>query len=849
MVENESVVSQFDSSDKFSPELVFLVDFMANELYSELPVLVMDIDYFILSILNSRASYTYGLLKNYFDEKTLNKIHDSYWQVVSSKALAAVKPGRKIQITPELKKMGSLAYAEMEKMKGDSITSAHMMLALLSDDGEDKKFKKIMEKYKLDYERFRILIAEDGISRMDINLEEDIKIETTPNSITPKLEPSFSNVYNITPSAGSGKQSSIINGFCNNINEMFERGLKEPLIGREDEMSELIISLGRKRKGNVILIGEEGVGKTAIAEHLAERIINGEVPGYLSGKKLLSLNMTALMAGTTYRGQLEERVEKVLNALEKDKNILLIDNIGDVLASRYEDYGIGPMLAHKMESGMLQVIGTADYKSYKKTFEKKMTLARLFQTIEVRKPDRDESVRILMGLKEGYENYHKVKYSDKAIELCVELADKYISEKNLPDSAIDVMDDAGIHKRMDADSNPDLKEIRERIKQRQKYLKSIKREKNADKDYNEIDNVIFEINSLKKDYAEKVEEVERKSRTNPDIVGEDDIKEIISIKTRIPVYRLTSDDRQNLGEMNKMIKKYVIGQDEAVDTICQALKRNRLGLRGNGCLFSGILLGSTGVGKTHLAKTIARMMFGDENAMVRFDMSEYSDKTSVNKLIGSNPGYVGYEDGGQLTEKIKHNKYCVLLMDEIEKADQEVYNLFLQVLDEGFLTDNYGSKIDFRNVIVLFTTNVGARKAGDFGDGIGFGGRKGDNRRRITEKELKNEFPPEFLNRIDEIVYFNTLTDGDLRQIIYIELDNLSKKLIELGFGFMYYSVVAGYLFDKIKDESEYGARPVKRVIKREIENLIADDIIENNRQNGYIFNVDVDDDGKLVLK
>lgn len=849
MAESKNILSQFDSNERFSPELVFLVDFMANELYSELPVLVMDIDYFILSILNSRASYSYGLFKGYFDEKILNKIHDSYWQVVSSKALAAVKPGRKIQITPELKKLGELGNAEMKRMKGDAITSAHMVLALLSDAVEDKKFKKIMENYKLDYDRFRLLIAEDGISRMEINLNEDIKIEPISESVSSKLEPTFSNVYSIASNSTNANPGNSISGFCNNINELFERGLKDPLIGRDGEMNELIISLGRKRKNSVILIGEEGVGKTAIAEHLAEKIVNNAVPDYLSGKKVMSLNMTALMAGTTYRGQLEERVEKVLNTIEKEKNILLIDNIGDVLTTRHEDYGIGPMIAQKMESGNLQVIGTADYRSYKKTFERKMTLSRQFQTIEVRKPGREETIKILKGLKDRYENYHKVRYDEKAIELCVDLADKYISGKNLPDSAIDVMDDAGIHKRMGADTNPLLKGLKEKINANQKYLKALKRKKNADKDYNEIDRIITEANTLKKEYAAKLDEITKESRSHPDIVGENDIKDIISLKTKIPVRQLSSDDKQNLGDMDKIIKKDIIGQDEAVDTICRALRRNRLGLRGDGCLFSGVLLGSTGVGKTYLAKMIAKTMFGDENAMIRFDMSEYADQTSVCKLIGSNPGYVGYEDGGLLTEKIKHNKYCVLLMDEIEKAAPEIYNLFLQVLDEGFLTDNYGSKIDFRNVIILFTSNVGAKTANDFAKGIGFVERKDDNKRRITEKELKNEFPPEFLNRIDEIVYFNSLGEGDLKRIIYLELDNLVKRMNDLGYGFRYYSVVGSYLLDKIKDEPEYGARPIKRVIKREIENLIADDIIENDRQKGYEFKVDVNDKDKLVLQ
>lgn len=854
MADKNKIINQFSNNDKFSPELVFLIDFMADELASELPVLVMDVDYFILAILNSRSSYAYNLFKNFFDDEILTTIHDSYWQYISSKTMTAVKPGRKIQITPDLEKLCKLAETEMGKLENEKITSAHMILALLANDIGDNRFRKILEKQKLDYKRFKMLLIEDSISNMEIDLDGDIKFDTTPEDMFPgaKKTSGMNNGYKVMQVNGGsfGEEKNYVNTikqYCNNINELFEKGQKEPLIGREKEIEELIISLGRKRKNNVILIGDEGIGKTAIAEHLAEKIVNDDVPDYLSGKKVLSLNMTALMAGTTLRGQFEERVQKVLDTIEKEKNILLIDNIGDVLATKHEDYGIAPMLAQKMEQGRLQVMGTCDYKSYKKTFEKKMSLARLFQNIEITKPNKEESILILKGLKEHYEKFHKVKYEEKALELCVDLAEKYISEKNLPDSAIDVMDDAGIHKRM-GNENQELKKIKDKIKTKQKYLASLKRKKNAEKSYEEIDSVILELNDLKKQYNSKAEEIAKEIQNNPAVITEEDIKHIVSIKTRIPISQLSSDDKQNLAELNKIIKQYVIGQDDAVDTICRAIKRNRLGLKGNGCLFSGMLLGSTGVGKTFLAKMIAKMMFGDENMMIRFDMSEYSDKTSVNKLIGSNPGYVGYEEGGLLTEKVKHNKYCVLLMDEIEKADPEVYNLFLQVLDDGYLTDNYGSKIDFHNVIILFTTNVGAKAAIDFGRGIGFNVNVNENKKQITQKELENEFPPEFLNRLDEIIYFNHLEEKDLKEIIYLELNDLKKRIEGLGYGFDYYSLVTGYILDKIKDESEYGARPIKRVIKREIENLIADDILENDRQKGYVFKIDVDDNDNLIL-
>ena len=856
-----------------SQELNDLLYFINNNLAKELPTLTIDLDYFILGIFTQRKSAIFHRLDNCLISSAVDAIYSAFYKTISSRALSAIKSNRKISIDETLNEILINGEKEARNLYADMVTSEHIFLAILNNNDTSNKVTKIFNKAGITYNFLKEKIVGDKIK----NFVDDIHdaISTKKTDIVPFNEDKIKSALGLPPNAQikiinnldeetakmvqsaisgmsdemdsfdhtdlpgfsrrkKGKNANI-NSYCTNLNSLAEQGKIEPLIGRDKEINEIIRILGRKKKNNAILLGGEGVGKTAIGEALALKIVKGEVPEFLSNRTLVSLDMTALMAGTTLRGMFEERVKGILDEIKADPSfILFMDNIGAILADKGKnDYEISAMLSRSLENGEIQVIGTSDFASYRKTFDKDPSLARRFQKIIVEAPSINESLDILKGLKTVYEYFHHVEYDEDAISACVYLADKYIPERNLPDSAIDILDEVGALKGTIQES-VELKFIRDEIKMLEARVKALAFEQN----FEQADVYQKELINTKKRYNTEKKKFEKDRIENPTQITKDDILEIVSVKTNIPVNNLTADDKKKLADMNERIKSNVIGQDEAIDTICRALKRNRIGLHNGKCMYSAMAIGKTGVGKTLIAKQLAKELFGDEKALVRFDMSEFSDKVAVNKLIGSNPGYVGYEEGGQLTETIKNKKHCVLLLDEIEKADPEIYNIFLQVLDEGFLTDNSGMKVDFKNVIVLFTSNIGAKAANDFGKGIGFNENEGENTKRILLKQLKNKFPPEFLNRLNDIIYFNSLNNDNLKEVIKIEIEKLNKRVNNIGYKIEYNENVLDFILEKIKDDSEFGARPIMRAIQDNIEDKITDALLERDYEQGYIFKI-----------
>ena len=851
------------SGIQMSEELINLLDYIKKDLSQELPTLTIDINYFLLGVLSQKNSDLYFRLDSCMTSMAIQSMYNTWYQVVASRAITAIKPNRVPSYDAKMVEILINAEKEAINTNSDEVTSEHVFLAILADTDESNKIKKVFNKAGITYGIMKSKIKEgkpmsssdETISKItlpdgtetEVHMIKAKSLDEAKRAFLERLREMNGGDMDENMMLPPGFQrkkngkNSYINDYCTNLNEQAKEGKIDRLVGREKEVAEIIRILGRKKKNNAILVGGEGVGKTAIGESLAWKIVNGEVPEFLTDKILVSLDMTALMAGTTLRGMFEERVKGIIDNVKSDgRFILFMDNIGAMLADKGKnDFDVSAMLSRALENGDIQVIGTSDFNSYRKTFDKDPSLARRFHKIIVDAPSTKESIEILNGLRASYEKFHKVKYTDEAINACVKLSERYITDRNLPDSAIDLMDEIGSHKGL-INEPAEFKEYRATISRLdEEILKAKDDEKTAKQEEKAI--TIDKYNEAKKAFDKEREE-------NPVEITKDDILEIVSIKTGIPVNSLTSDDKKKLVEMDSRIKEEVVGQDEAIETICKALKRSRVGLRKNGCMYSAICIGKTGVGKTLIAKKLAKELFGSEDALVRFDMSEFSDKVSVNKLIGSNPGYVGYEEGGQLTEAIKNKKHCVLLLDEIEKADPEVYNIFLQVLDEGFLTDNAGMRVDFSNVIVLFTSNIGAKTASEFSRGIGFNENEDENTKRILNKELKNRFPPEFLNRIDDVIYFNSLTDDNLKDIIKIEMGKLENSLASIGHEMTYDDGVVEYILAIVKNEKEFGARPIMRAIQDEIEDKITDAILENDYEDGHRFQISCCSDENEVV-
>jgi len=630
-----------------------------------------------------------------------------------------------------------------------------------------------------------------------------------------------------------GSTTPILDNFSRDLIKMAEEGKIDPIVGRDKEVKRIAQILSRKKKNNAVIVGDAGVGKSALVEKLALMIVKGDCPTNLLDKRIMSLDLTSLVAGTKYRGQFEERIKAIINELQEAPNVIIfIDELHTMVGAGNASGAMDAanILKPALARGELQCIGATTFDEFKKHIEKDGALVRRFQKVILKEPTMEETVEILKNLKDSYESFHKVAYEDDVIETIVKLSARYITDRQFPDKAIDVIDELGSEKRISTripESIEKLKLQADEIRERKVQVVKSQNYEQAAKLRDEEKKVLDKLELEKKKWLEK-------QKDNKIPVSVDDVYTIVSEMTGVPITKLDSKETKKLLEMESILTERVIGQEEAITSISKAIRRNRVGIKdANKPIGSFIFLGSTGVGKTHLAKSLANTLFGDPDKIIRVDMSEYMDRHNVSKLIGSPPGFVGYDEGGQLTEKVKNNPFSVILFDEIEKAHKDVFNILLQILDEGHLTDSFGRKVNFTNCLVIMTSNIGAKKVSEFGGGVGFSTsssevQKYEVRKSMIQKSLKQHFNPEFLNRIDDIVLFNSLNEETLKKIIDIEIGKLSNRLIEKNYKVTFDKTVIDRIFE-LNSQEEYGARPLKRIIQNLCEDFLSEEILRGN--------------------
>jgi len=643
----------------------------------------------------------------------------------------------------------------------------------------------------------------------------------------------------------SDSGTPVLDNFSRDLNKLASEGKLDPVIGREREILRIAQILSRRKKNNPIILGEPGSGKTAIVEGLAMKIVQGECPKNLLDKRIVTLDLTAVVAGTKYRGQFEERLKVILEELQNNPNIIIfIDEIHTLIGSGNSSGSLDGSNIFKpaLARGELQCVGATTLDEYRKSFEKDGALERRFQKVMVDPSSISETIEILKNIREKYEAFHKVSYSDEIVELCVKLADRYITDREFPDKAFDILDEVGARSQTDQkipEAIEKLKKDAQDIKQQKMDVVKRQNYEQAAELRDKERKILIKLDAEKKKFEE-----EFASTRNP--ISVEQVYDVVSSMTKIPVSKMSIDDTKALVNMDKAIQAKVIGQDEAVEKIVKSIRRNRIGIKDpNRPIGSFIFLGSTGVGKTHLAKQIAKEMFGSEDALIRVDMSEYQEKHTVSRLVGAPPGYVGYEEGGQLTEQVKNKPYSVILFDEVEKAHKDIFSILLQILDDGHATDSLGRKINFKNTLIIMTTNLGVKKLQDFGSGIGFSSNKYSNeeaKKQILMKEMKNFFSPEFLNRIDDTIVFKTLSKENINQIVSLELNKLMKRMGELKFQFTYDQTLVDFI-SKIGFDEVYGARPIKRAIQDKIEDYISELVLNDKIKEGKKYNLKVENE------
>ncbi|MAZ31337.1 MAG: Clp protease ClpC [Flavobacteriales bacterium] len=738
-----------------------------------------------------------------------------------------------LPLTKQAEKALKTTFLEAKIFDSDIIGTPHLLLCVLRNES-DPIYQLLFQQgitYDVVKEQFE---SREGNEFKEVSKSQDSFSEDNEFESSEEEKP----IFKSSKSNTSKSKTPVLSNFGRDLTLMAAEGKLDPVIGREKEIERVSQVLSRRKKNNPLLIGEPGVGKSAIAEGLALRIVQKKVSRILFDKRIITLDLASLVAGTKYRGQFEERMKAVLNELEKNPNIILfIDEIHTIVGAggAAGSLDASNMFKPALARGEVQCIGATTLDEYRQHIEKDGALERRFQKVLVEPTSKEETLQILQNIKDRYESHHNVVYSDEALVACVNLSSRYISDRHLPDKAIDALDEAGSRVHITNIIVP------QNIIDLETKLADIKLEKVA-----VVKKQKYEMAAQLRDVEKQTENElldaqivwEEEVKSHRESVSENDVAEVIAMMTGIPIKRIAEKETEKLSLMAETLNKTVIGQNEAIIKIVKAIQRNRVGLKDpNKPIGSFIFLGPTGVGKTQLAKELSKLLFDNESAMIRIDMSEYMEKFAITRLIGAPPGYVGYEEGGQLTERVRRKPYSVVLLDEIEKAHPDVFNLLLQALDDGQLTDSLGRKIDFKNTIIIMTSNVGTRKLKDFGSGVGFStkARKDnldDYTKSVIEGSLKKAFAPEFLNRIDDVVLFNTLDRKDIHKIIDIELTNLFERVKNIGFILKITDAAKDYISDKGFDTA-YGARPLKRAIQKYIEDLLAEEIINNNIGEG----------------
>ncbi len=806
--------------------------------------------YTILTDDSKDSNLITGMLKSEY-KLPIDQLVMRIRQLIPAKATTNLTVQEKSLITLTHQASNALrrSYLLSKSFKESEINPAHLFLSILYN--QDDPVTRLFEKFNIKYDELKSIYQslytdiDDDLTPDDI---EDFPRDEADNPFGGGEEDDFEREKRLGAPKRRQKKSKtpVLDNFGRDLTKLASEGKLDPVVGRQKEIERLSQILSRRKKNNPILIGEPGVGKSAIVEGLALRIVQKKVSRILYGKRLISLDLGSLVAGTKYRGQFEERMKALMAELEKNKDVILfIDEIHTIVGAGGAQGSLDAsnMFKPALARGEIQTIGATTLDEYRQYIEKDGALARRFQMILVEPTSVDETIQILHNIKDKYEEHHNVNFTDDAIEAAVKLTNRYMTDRNLPDKAIDALDEAGSRVHITNIVVPE-------------YVLSLetKLEEVQNKKIEAAKAQQFELAAKYRDDEKFIEGqlVQAQEKWQEEIkglrhtVGEEEVADVVSMMTGIPVNRIAQAETSKLKNLAESIKSKVIGQDEAVVKVTKAIQRNRLGLKDpNKPIGSFIFLGQTGVGKTQLAKVLAKELFDNTDALIRLDMSEYMEKFALSRLIGAPPGYVGYEEGGQLTEKVRRKPYSVVLFDEIEKAHPDIFNMLLQILDEGFITDSLGRRIDFRNTVIILTSNIGARQLKDFGQGVGFGtsakmSQSEEHSKSVIEKALKKTFAPEFLNRIDDIIIFNALDKKDIHKIIDIELVKVYKRIKELGYDFKMTDKAKDFIAEKGYDK-QYGARPLKRAIQKYVEDALAEEILETHINEGDTVLMDFD--------